>query len=57
MALLIRNKMDLHEKALYENAVAQAEQNRALLEYIMMMADIELPEDEEEPYESGEEDE
>lgn len=53
MALITRNHEDLHEKALRENAVAAADELRALLEYVMMMCDIELPvesedEDEEE---------
>lgn len=51
MALVTKNKQDLHEKAMSEYAAATADELRALLEYVMMMADIELPTD------GGEEDE
>lgn len=48
MALVKKNKTDLNEKALIENAIAKAEKNEALLEYIAIMADIDLEEEEEE---------
>lgn len=48
MALVNRNKMDLHEKAMLENAEADNVRNAANIDYIAMMADIEIPTEEEE---------
>ena len=45
MALIKRNKMDLHDKALLENTEANVEKNAAMIEYIAMMADIDIWED------------
>lgn len=56
MALLTRNREDLHEKAMRENAVAASEELRALLEYVMMMCDIDLPDNSEDEDEEEEED-
>lgn len=39
---LIRNKMSPSDKKEQENAIAQAEVNRANIEYIAMMSDVEL---------------
>ena len=47
MALLIRNRMDLHEKAMLENAVAENESMRAFIDYNIMMGNIEDPAEEE----------
>lgn len=58
--LITRNREDLNEKALRENAVAATEELRALLEYIAMMCDVELPDNsaaEEEEEEEDEDDE
>jgi hypothetical protein len=62
MALITRNHEDLHEKAMRENAVAATAELRALLEYLAMMCDVELPdnsaaEEEEEEEEEDEDDE
>ena len=46
MAILERNKMNLHEKAILENASADAIRNAANIDYIAMMADIEIPTEE-----------
>lgn len=37
--------ISLKEKAALESAVASAEKNEALLEYVALMAGVELPED------------
>lgn len=47
MALLIRNKMDLHDKAMFENAQADNIKNKAIIDYIAMMVDVEIPTEEE----------
>lgn len=52
MALLTRNKMDLHDKAVLENTIAENDRLKAMLDYNIMMGNIEDPEEEE-----GEEDE
>lgn len=39
---IIRNKMSPKDKKEQENAIAQAEVNRANIEYIAMMSDVEL---------------
>lgn len=41
-----RAKMTPAEQAEYENVLAQAEQNRANIDYIAMMADVEIPTEE-----------
>ena len=46
--LFKRNKMDLNEKAMLEYAQAESAKNEALIEYVAMMADVELPTEEEE---------
>lgn len=46
MALLNRIKMDLHDKAILENAEAENARNAAYIEYIAMMEDIEMPTEE-----------
>ena len=53
MGLITRNKMDLTEKALFENTIAENEKLKAMLDYNIMMGNIEDPDAEEE----GEEDE
>lgn len=40
--------MSLRDKALLENSVADAEKNKANIDYIAMMSDIEIPTEEEE---------
>ena len=40
--------MDLREKAELENATASAERNAANIDYIAMMADIDIPTEDEE---------
>jgi hypothetical protein len=39
---IIRNKMSPKDKKEQENAISQAEINRSNIEYIAMMADVEL---------------
>ena len=46
MGLINKNKMDLHEKAMLENATADNLRNAANIDYIAMMADIEIPTEE-----------
>lgn len=41
-----RAKMTPAEQAEYENALAQAERNRADIDYIAMMTDVEIPTEE-----------
>lgn len=55
---LNRIGMTLSEKAEIENAMAMQAKNAATIEYVAMMADVDLEEDEEESEEpEGEEDE
>lgn len=42
-----RPVMDLYEKAMLEHAEAQAEQNKANIDYIAMMTDVDIPTEEE----------
>lgn len=44
--LIKKNKMDLNEKAMLENAQAENAKNEALIEYVAMMSDVELPTEE-----------
>ena len=53
MGLITRNKMDLKDKAVLENTIAENEKLKAMLDYNIMMGNIEDPDAEEE----GEEDE
>ena len=53
MTLITRNKMDLKDKAVLENTIAENEKLKAMLDYNIMMGNIEDPDEEEE----GEEDE
>ena len=48
MALITRNKMDLKDKAVLENTVAENERLKAMLDYNIMMGNIEDPDAEEE---------
>ena len=41
-----RPTQDLYERAMLENAKAQAEQNAANIDYIAMMTDVEIPTEE-----------
>ena len=52
MGVLTRNKMDLHDKAVLENTIAENDRLKAMIDYNVMMGNIEDPEEEE-----GEEDE
>ena len=52
MSVLTRNKMDLHDKAILENTIAENERLKSMVDYNIMMGNIEDPEKEE-----GEEDE
>ncbi len=47
MAVLTRNKMDLHDKAVLENTIAENERLKAMVDYNIMMGNIEDPEEEE----------
>lgn len=57
MVIIRRISMPLYERAALDNALAQAAKNVADLEYISMMADIDLEPEEEEGEDFGEEDE
>ena len=46
MGLITRNKMDLTEKALLENTIAENERLKAMLDYNIMMGNIEDPDEE-----------
>jgi len=48
MPVLKKNRMDLAERADLENAIAKAMTNAAIIDYVAMMADIEIPTEEEE---------
>ena len=56
MVIIRRISMPLYERAALDNALAQAAKNAADLEYISMMADIDLEPEEEEGEDFGEED-
>lgn len=47
MGLITRNKMDLSEKALLENTIAENKKLKAMLDYNVMMGNIEDPDAEE----------
>lgn len=44
---VIRTSGDIRNEVRRENAIAQSEKNQALIDYIAIMADIELPSDSE----------
>ena len=46
MGLITRNKMDLTEKALLENTIAENARLKAMLDYNIMMGNIEDPDEE-----------
>ena len=46
MALITRNKMDLKDKAVLENTIAENERLKAMLDYNIMMGNIEDPDEE-----------
>ena len=48
MGLITRNKMDLKDKAVLENTIAENERLKAMLDYNIMMGNIEDPDAEEE---------
>ena len=43
MALITRNNMDLKDKAVLENTIAENERLKAMLDYDIMMGNIEDP--------------
>ena len=43
MTLITRNKMDLKDKAVLENTIAENERLKAMLDYNIMMGNIEDP--------------
>ena len=47
MSVLTRNKMDLHDKAILENTIAENERLKSMVDYNIMMGNIEDPEEEE----------
>lgn len=55
MVIIKRISMPLYERAALDNALAQAAKNAADLEYISMMAEIDLEPEEEEAEDFGEE--
>ena len=46
MGLITRNKIDLTEKALLENTIAENGRLKAMLDYNIMMGNIEDPDEE-----------
>lgn len=46
MGLITRNKMDLKDKAVLENTIAENERLKAMLDYNIMMGKIEDPDEE-----------
>ena len=46
MGLITRNKMDLKDKAVLENTIAENERLKAMLDYNIMMGNIEDPDEE-----------
>lgn len=48
MALVERNKMNLKDKAILENTIAENAKLKAMLDYNIMMGNIEDPDEEEE---------
>lgn len=52
MRVLVRNKMDLADKAVLENTIVENARLKAMLDYNIMMGNIEDPDEEE-----GDEDE
>lgn len=50
---LKKMKMDVRESRLRENMAADLERQKALTEYVAMMADVELPTEEEEAEDYG----
>lgn len=48
MATIIRRGIYPQDQALRDNAIAMAQKNADILEYIAMMTDVEIPTDEEE---------
>ena len=46
MTLITRNKMDLKDKAVLENTIAENERLKAMLDYNIMMGNIEDPDEE-----------
>ena len=46
MTMLVRNKMDLADKAVLENTIAENARLKAMLDYNIMMGNIEDPDEE-----------
>ena len=46
MGVLVRNKMDLADKAVLENTIAENARLKAMLDYNIMMGNIEDPDEE-----------
>lgn len=46
MTLITRNKMDLKDKAVLENTIAENKRLKAMLDYNIMMGNIEDPDEE-----------
>ena len=45
MATVIRRGVDPQEQAMRDNAIAMAQKNADIIEYIAMMTDVEIPSD------------
>lgn len=48
MSVLVRNKMNLADKAILENTIAENARLKAMFDYNIMMGNIEDPDEEEE---------
>lgn len=51
MATIIRRGETPQEQALRDNSIAMAQKNADIIEYVAMMADIDIPSEEEENHE------
>lgn len=51
MATIIRRGMTPQDQAMQDNAIAMAQKNADIIEYVAMMADIDIPIEEEENHE------
>lgn len=54
MRTIIRRGMSPQEQSMQDNAIAMAQKNADILEYIAMMTDVEIPSEEEEAHDEPE---
>ena len=46
MSVLTKNKQDLHDAAIAEYTHAETEKNTAIIEYVAMMCEVDIPTEE-----------